>query len=69
MTAEDTLNKLHADLVRQRREIEHDLRRLAEAYGEKMVEYRKVSHGIIGIEDEIQQIKGSGLNDEATINE
>jgi hypothetical protein len=33
------------------------------------VEYRKVSHGIIGIEDELQQIKGSGLNDEATINE
>jgi uncharacterized protein len=66
MTAEDALNKLHADLIRQRREIEHDLKRISEAYGEKMVEYRKVSHGIIGIENEL---KGSGLNDEATINE
>jgi hypothetical protein len=66
MTAEDTLNKLHADLVRQRREIEYDLRRLADAYCEKMVEYRKVSHGIIGIENEL---KGSGFNDEATTNE
>jgi hypothetical protein len=62
MTAEDALNKLHADLLRQRREIEYELRRLADAYGEKMVEYRKVSHGIIGIEDEIQQIKGSEIN-------
>jgi uncharacterized protein len=67
MTAEDTLNKLHTDLLRQRREIEYDLKRISEAYGEKMVEYRKVSHGIIGIEDELK--KGSGLNDEATINE
>jgi hypothetical protein len=63
MTAEESLNKFHADLIRQRREIEYDLRRMADAYGEKMTEYRKVSHGIIGIENELEQIKGSGIND------
>jgi hypothetical protein len=63
MTAEDALNKLHADLVRQRREIEHDLKRISEAYGEKMVEYRKVSLGIIGIENELTELR-SGLNDD-----
>jgi hypothetical protein len=39
------------------------MKRLMDAYGEKMVEYRKVSAGIYGIEAEIEHIKGSGLND------
>ena len=59
MTTEETLAKLHAELLRQRREIDYDLRRLADAYRAKMVEYRKVSHGIIGIENEIKTIKGA----------
>ena len=57
MTAEDTLAKLHAELIRQRREIDYDLRRLADAYRAKMTEYRKVSHGIIGIEEELRNLK------------
>lgn len=57
MTTEETLAKLHADLLRQRREINYDLRRLADAYRAKMVKYRIVSHGIYGIEDEIKKLK------------
>ena len=57
MTTEETLAKLHEDLLRQRREIDYDLRRLADAYRAKMVEYRKVSHGIIGIENELRNLK------------
>jgi hypothetical protein len=56
LTAEETYAKLLADLRRDRADIEQDLRRLAEAYGEKMTEYRKVSHGIIGIEAELDAI-------------
>ena len=59
MTTEETLAKLHEDLLRQRREIEYDLRRLADAYNAKMIEHRKISHGIIGIESEIKTIKGA----------
>ena len=57
MTTEETLAKLHEDLLRQRREIDYDLRRLAAAYADKMVEYRKMSHGIIGIENELRNLK------------
>jgi hypothetical protein len=64
MTTEETYRKLLADLQRDRTEIEHEMKRLMDAYGEKMVEYRKVSHGIIGIENELERIKGSGLNDD-----
>jgi hypothetical protein len=63
MTTEETYRKLLADLQRDRTEIEHEMKRLIDAYGEKMVEYQKVSHGIIGIENELERIKGSGLND------
>jgi hypothetical protein len=59
MTVEQSLEKLHADMIRQRREIEYELKRLADAYGEKMTEWRKVSHGIIGIENELKTIKGA----------
>jgi len=66
MTTEETYRKLLADLQRDRIEIEHEMVRLAEAYGEKMIEYRKVSAGIYGIEaeldaisNEIRQIKGA----------
>jgi predicted nucleic acid-binding Zn-ribbon protein len=59
MTTEETYRKLLADLQRDRTEIEHEMKRLMDAYGEKMVEYRKVSHGIIGIEAELEQIKGA----------
>jgi hypothetical protein len=59
MTTEETYRKLLADLQRDRSEIEHDLKRIADAYGDKMIEYRKVSAGIYGIEDEIKQIKGA----------
>jgi hypothetical protein len=57
MTTEETLAKLHNDLLRQRREIDYDLRRLANAYKAKKVEYRQVSHGIIGIENELRNLK------------
>jgi hypothetical protein len=63
MNTEETYRKLLADLQRDRTEIEHEMKRLMDAYGEKMVEYRKVSAGIYGIEAEIEHIKGSGLND------
>jgi len=59
MTTEETYRKLLADLQRDRIEIEHEMKRIAEAYGEKMKEYRKVSHGIIGIENELDKIKGA----------
>jgi hypothetical protein len=59
MTAEEQLEQLHADMVRMLPEIEYDLRRLRDAYGAKMMEYRKVQHGIIGIENELKQIKGA----------
>jgi hypothetical protein len=59
MTTEETYRKLLADLQRDRTEIEHEMKRLMDAYGEKMVEYRKVSAGIYGIENEIKQIKGA----------
>lgn len=62
MTAEESLAKLHAELIRQRREVDYDLNRLADAYQAKMVEYRKVSHGIIGIENELTKLR-SGLDD------
>ena len=62
MTAEEQLEQLHADMVRMLPEIEYELRRLRDAYGAKMLEYRKVKHGISGIENELEQIKGSGLN-------
>ena len=58
MSTEETYRKLLEDLRNDRAEIERDLLRLAEAYNEKMVEYRKVSHGINGIEDEIRKLKG-----------
>ena len=57
MTTEETLAKLHEDLLRQRREIDYDLRRLDAAYKAKFEEYRKVSHGIIGIENELRNLK------------
>ena len=63
MTAEEQLEQLHADMVRMLPEIEYDLRRLRDAYGAKMLEYRKVKHGIIGIENEIEKLR-SGLNDD-----
>jgi hypothetical protein len=59
MTTEETYRKLLADLQRDRTEIEHEMKRLMDAYGEKMVEYRKMSYGIIGIEAELEQIKGA----------
>jgi uncharacterized protein len=59
MTTLETLEKLHADLIRQRREVDYDLQRLADAYNAKMAEYRKVSHGIIGIENEIKRLSDS----------
>jgi hypothetical protein len=55
MTAEEQLEQLHADMVRMLPEIEYDLRRLRDAYGAKMLEYRKVKHGIIGIENELER--------------
>jgi predicted nucleic acid-binding Zn-ribbon protein len=55
----ETYRRLLGDLQRDRTEIEHEMKRLMDAYGEKMVEYRKVSHGIIGIENELKQIKGA----------
>jgi hypothetical protein len=63
MTTEKQLEQLHADMVRMLPEIEYDLRRLRDAYGAKMMEYRKVKHGIIGIENELQKSR-SGLNNE-----
>jgi predicted nucleic acid-binding Zn-ribbon protein len=63
MTAEEQLEQLHADMVRMLPEIEYDLRRLRDAYGAKMLEYRKVKHGIFGIENEIEKLR-SGLNDD-----
>jgi predicted nucleic acid-binding Zn-ribbon protein len=57
MSALDMLEKLHADLIRQRREVEADLKRLADAYHAKLIEYHKLSHGIIGIENEIEKLK------------
>ncbi|MDR7001600.1 hypothetical protein [Neobacillus niacini] len=48
---------MHAELIRQRHEIDYGLRRLADAYRAKMVEYRQVSHGIIGIEEELRNLK------------
>jgi hypothetical protein len=62
MTTEETYRKLLADLQRDRTEIENEMKRLMDAYGEKMVEWRKVSAGIYGIENELERIKGSGLN-------
>jgi hypothetical protein len=61
MTPEEQLESLHADMMRMLPEIEYDLRRLRDAYGAKMMEYRKVSHGIIGIENELAKLR-SGLN-------
>ena len=59
MSAIETLEKLHADLIRQRREVDYDLKRLADAYHAKMVEYREVSNGIYGIENEIKRLNGA----------
>jgi hypothetical protein len=59
VTTEETYRKLLADLQRDRTEIEHEMKRLIDAYGEKMIEYRKVSAGIYGIEAELEQIKGA----------
>jgi hypothetical protein len=57
MTAIEQLEKLHADLLRQRRDVDYDLKRLADAYKAKMVEYRQISNGIYGIENEIRELK------------
>lgn len=57
MTAIETLEKLHADLIRQRRDVDYDLQRLADAYKAKMIEYREVSQGIYGIENEIRELR------------
>ncbi|PFP30222.1 hypothetical protein COJ96_05775 [Bacillus sp. AFS073361] len=63
MTTEEQLEKLHVDMERQLREIEFELKHLADKYGDKMIEWRKIKGGIIGIEAELERIKGSGLND------
>jgi hypothetical protein len=55
----ETYRRLLGDLQRDRTEIEREMKRLMEAYGEKIVEYRKVSAGIYGIEAELEQIKGA----------
>jgi uncharacterized protein len=53
----DQIEKIRESLVRQRKEVDADLKRIADAYGAKMEEYRKVSHGIIGIEEEINRLR------------
>ena len=57
MTTEETLEKLLEDLRQERRDIDSELRRMADAYKAKFVEYRKVSQGISGIEDELRNLK------------
>ncbi|MGM0904227.1 MAG: hypothetical protein ACQEXB_24375 [Bacillota bacterium] len=48
---------LRESLERQRKEVDADLKRIADAYGAKMEEYRKVSHGIVGIDEEIKRLR------------
>jgi hypothetical protein len=62
MTTEETYRKLLEDIRRDLEENERDLKRAAARYGELIVERRQLWKGYY-------EIKGSGLNDEATINE
>lgn len=57
MSTIDQLEMLRESLERQREEVDADLKRIADAYAAMMEEYRKVSHGIIGIDEEIKRLR------------
>jgi hypothetical protein len=59
MTAEETYQKLIADLKRELDDNQRDLRRVADHYDELIVERRKLLAGYYGIQAELNDIKGA----------
>lgn len=57
---------LLAKAERQLAESDAKLRKIAASYDDEVVEYRRVKHGIIGIQSELNRLKrkGSGLDEQ-----